>query len=345
VPIGEDTRAVELRRERLVAEFLDPRSGFERSRVPLEIRWDPLTGQSCRLLPDGSFPPPAQHDLEVLARETRETCPFCGSRVEHETPRFPPEIWPDGRIRRGDALLFPNLVPYAKWSSVSIYSPERHLLPLGELGPSLIADNLATQVDFARAVTAHDPSSDWISVNANHLPPSGSSIFHPHLQGSANPEPTTMQRLLAAVDPTTVCDYVEGERERGERFIASVEGVDWLTAFAPLGPAEVRAFVFGSVSPADLDGRLVATLARGVSATLGVYDGLGFESFNLAIYGAPAATRGYALNLRLVARAYYGPARRSDAMWSERMHWEAATDLAPERVAGLARSAFAEGST
>ncbi|HXH98093.1 MAG TPA: hypothetical protein VNH40_12880, partial [Gaiellaceae bacterium] len=261
---------MELRRERLTAEFLDPRNGFERSRLPFEIRWDPLTGQSCRLLPEGSFPPPARHDLEELSRQTRESCPFCGSRVERKTPRFPPEIWPDGRIRRGEAVLFPNLVPYAKWSSVSVYSAGRHLLPLDELSPALLADNLATQVDFARAVTAQDPSAAWISVNANHLPPSGSSIFHPHLQGSANPEPTTMQRLLAAVAPTAVRDYVDTERKRGERLIAAADGVAWLAAFAPLGPAEIRAFVFGAVSPTDLDERLVTRLARGISAALGV---------------------------------------------------------------------------
>ncbi len=338
----EDTNGVELRRERFVAEFLDPRNGFERARVPLEIRRDPLTGQSCRLLPEGSIPPPALHDLQQLAEETRASCPFCGTRIEHETPLFPPEIWPDGRIRRGGALLFPNLVPYAKWSSVSVYSPERHLLAIDQLSPSLVADNLATQVEFARAVTAGDPSSSWLTINANHLPPSGSSIFHPHLQGTANPEPTTMQRLLAAVAPATVRDYLDAERADGERLIASTGAVDWLAGFAPIGPAEIRGFVSGAASPADLDEELVATLAHGISATLRVYSGLGFQSFNLALYGAPPDAGGFTLTLRLVARAYYGPSRRSDAMWSERLHWEAATDLAPERVAELARAAFAD---
>lgn len=331
------TPRIAFEREHLVAELLDPRRDFERTRVPVETRRDPLTGQSCRILPAGSFPPPARHDLDELAARTHESCPFCGSRVEAVTPRFPPEVWPEGRIRRGEAVLFPNLVPYAKWSAVSIYSPERHLLPLDALTPELLTDNLATQVAFARAVVAHDPAASWVSVNANHLPPSGSSIFHPHLQGSAHPGPTTMQRLLAGVPAANVRAYVEAEREQGERFVAARGSVDWLAAFAPIGPAELRAYVVGASSPEELDERSVAELARGISAALGVYAELGFESFNLALYGMPA---GGVLSLRIVARAYYGPAERSDAMWSERLHWEAATDIAPERVAELARAAF-----
>jgi UDPglucose--hexose-1-phosphate uridylyltransferase len=236
---------------------------------------------------------------------------------------FPAEVCAAGRIRRGEAVLFPNLVPYAKWSSVSVYSPSRHVLPLTELTPRLIADNIAAQLDFAQAVVAYDPSSAWASINANHLPPSGSSIFHPHLQGSANPVASTMQRLLAEAP---VPEYVTAERE-GERHIASGPCIDWIASFAPIGPAEIRGFV---ASP-ELD-EAVDELAAGISRILHVYADLGYESFNLALTGTV---------LRIVARAYYGPLGRSDAMWSERLHWEAATDLTPESVAALARSRFA----
>jgi UDPglucose--hexose-1-phosphate uridylyltransferase len=142
---------MELRRERFTAELLDPRRDFELTHVPLEVRWDPLTGQSCRLLPQGSLPPPGAQDLEALAEQSRLSCPFCSERVERETPRFPAEVCPEGRIRVGEALLFPNLLPYAKWNSVSVYSPGRHLLPLEALTPGLISDNLTAQVEFARA--------------------------------------------------------------------------------------------------------------------------------------------------------------------------------------------------
>jgi galactose-1-phosphate uridylyltransferase len=328
-----------LERETFEAELLDPRRGFESTRTTVEVRRDPLTGHSARILPPASFPPPARHDLERLAAETRDACPFCAERIEQQTPCLPAAVWPEGRIRAGGAVLFPNLVPYAKWSSVSVYSPEQHLLPLPELTPTLVADNLRAQAEFGRAVLAVDSSARWIGVNANHLPPSGSSIFHPHLQGSANPLPTTMQRLLADVPPSDLRAWVVAEREEGTRLVASSDEIDWLASFAPLGPAEICAFVGGAGSPHELDDGRIDELSRGISAVLRAYDGLGFESFNLALYGVPGAET---LLVRLVARAYFGTAERSDAMWSERLQWEAATDLAPEHVAELARATFAE---
>ena len=335
---------MEFRCETETAEYLDPRTQFERGRLSTEVRHDPLTGHTSRVLPPGSLQPPARLDLEQLAEQTRAGCPFCTGRVEEVTPRFPPELWPEGRIRRGEALLFPNLVPYAKWSSVSVYSPGRHFLPLAELSADLLGDNLATQVAFARAVLDRDPESGWVSVNANHMPPSGSSIFHPHLQGTADPRPTTMQRLVAAIAGERYRSYVDAERRLDERYVGATGDVEWLASFAPIGPAELRAFLFGAASPAELDDRRVADLARGLSLAVAVYAELGFQGFNLALYGAPPGTRGYPLNLRLVARSTIGPLQRSDVMWSERLHWEAATDLAPEALAETARRRFARAA-
>src|SRR5439155_189239 len=151
---------------------------------------------------------------------------FCPERVETVTPKLPAPIAAEGRIRSGEALLFPNLLPYSKHSSVSVYSPERHFLPLEELTPRLLADNLAVQVAFARAVCR-------------------------------------------------------------------------------------------------------------------LYPELGFQSFNLALYGAPAGTDGYPLNLRLISRSNLAPLYRSDATWLERLHWEAAIDVVPEDLAARARVHFA----
>ena len=97
-------------RETFEAELLDPRHGFEPTRSTVEVRRDPLTGHSARILPAGSFPSPAVHDLERLAAATRDGCPFCAERVEEQTPLLPAEVLTEGRIHVGEAVLFPNLV-------------------------------------------------------------------------------------------------------------------------------------------------------------------------------------------------------------------------------------------
>jgi len=185
-----------------------------------------------------------------------------------------------------------------------------------------------------------DDEAVWASVNANHMLPAGSSVFHPHLQGSVNPAPTTFQRLLAETPAERFRDYVDEEKRQDRRYLGSTGSIDWLASFAPLGPAEVRAFAFGIGSPAELTDERVRELADGIATALQRYDELGFSSFNMAVYGAPPGTRGYPLNVRLVARSTLEPLYRSDATWLERLHWEAAVDAAPEALADAAGSRF-----
>jgi len=325
------------RREDLTVTIRAPDRQFEPQELQLEIREDPLTRHTARILPGASLLPRSQFDLAALAEQTRANCPFCSERIDSVTPKIPAEIVREGRVRVGEAVLFPNLLPYSQYSSVSVYSPACHFLRLEQLSSQLIADNLTAQIEFARAVTRHDPHATWVSINANHMLPSGSSVFHPHLQGSVNPVPTTMQRLLAMVEPARFRRYLEDERSNGERLIADMGGVIWLAGFAPIGPGEIRAFVPGVASPIELERALVEQLAAGISATVGLYAELGFQSFNLALYGAPPETEGYPLNLRLICRSNLEPLYRSDATWLERLQWEGATDLVPEELAARAR--------
>jgi len=352
---------VELRSEVFKGELRHPGEGFAPASLRLEVRWDPLTGHSARLIesPDLLFPPNT-YDLAALAEQTRADCPFCPHAVDVATPKLPPAVWPDGepdgepdgdsdgdgRIRRGQALLFPNLRAYAKHSSVALYGTNLHFLPVARLAgdAGLIGDNLAAQRDWLRAVVAADPASGWASVNANHLFPSGSSVFHPHTQGAAHPVPTSMQAALAQVPPERYADFLATERRAGRRHLGSTGSIEWLASFAPLGPAELRAFVPGVACPVELDDDRLAELAAGIATALGLYAELGFESFNLAVYGAPPGTRGYPLNLRLLARSNPTEAEpyRSDATCLERLHWEAAVDLplAPEVLAERAGDRF-----
>jgi UDPglucose--hexose-1-phosphate uridylyltransferase len=328
-----------LERTVLTAEMVAPDTG-ELTRTRIEVRVDPLTGHTSRILPNRGLMPPNDFDLEAFARENQPRCPFCPDRIEQLTPRLPPAIDTDGRIARGEAVLFPNLHSYSSHSCVSVYSPRLHYLPLGHITERLMADNVAAQVAYAKAVMAAEPDARWASINANHMLPSGSSLFHPHLQGIVDSQPTTFQRMLADVPAARFDAYLDAERRSGERFLGAGDRVQWLVSFAPIAPAELRAFVVGVSSPAELDDALSAELAQGLTRALNAYAEMGYESFNLAMYGAPPGTAGYPLNLRIACRSNLKPDYRSDSTFLERLHWEGAVDLAPEDVAELIRDRF-----
>ena len=116
--------------------------------------------------------------------------------------------------------------------------------------------------------------------------------------------------------------------------------MQWLASFAPVAPAELRAFIDGVASPAELDEDLIEELGDGLARTLNAYADLGYESFNLAMYGAPPGTGGYPLNLRIACRSNLRPFYRSDSTFLERLHWEGAIDLSPEAVAERIRPGF-----
>ena len=78
---------MELSRELLTAEMIDPGTG-EPVRTTIEVRHDPLTGHSSRILPERDLMPASDLDLEAFARESRPGCPFCPGRVDQLTPRL-----------------------------------------------------------------------------------------------------------------------------------------------------------------------------------------------------------------------------------------------------------------
>ncbi len=323
---------MEFERHVLSAEMLDPGTGSV-VRTPIDVRVDPLTGHSSRILPERGLMPANEFDLAAFARENQSRCPFCPERIGSLTPRLPPAIDPGGRITSGEAVLFPNLHAYSSHSCVSVYSPRLHYLPLKDMTQRLVADNLRTQVAYEKAVIAAYPESRWASINANHMLPSGSSLFHPHLQGIVDSRPTTLQRMLAAAPRERFEAYLDAERRAGERYLGDTGRIEWLVSFAPIAPAELRAFIGGISSPIEADEDLIEELAHGLTLSLNSYAEMGFESFNLATYGAPPGTDGYPLNLRIACRSNLSAFYRSDSTFLERLHWEGAIDLPPETVA------------
>ena len=312
------------------------------------MRWrrDPLTGRSARILAGVKLQSGTRPDLVELTAKPA-FCPFCADHLEQATAEFPAEVTDTGRVRRGRAVVVPNVLAYATHSAVGIYDSARHFIDLDELTSEVVADAISAMLEHTRAVRRFDPAAVWGSVNANYLPPAGSSLVHPHLQSAHDACGTTAERALVAHSaawPGTRSfwqDLVEDE-EHGPRWIGRLGRVAWLTPFAPTGFHEVWAVVDQAHDLTDLDEDDAGALGEGLSRVFGAYRQWNLTSFNFALLGGgPLPDSGrYDVVLKVVTRSNAEPMYRSDATFFERLHDEAMIDLSPEEVAAGVRSRF-----
>ena len=338
--------AIQFRRECLLSRFQNP-SDEAFSERKLQVRFDPLLGTSARIAEGVKLQTSADAAL-VSFRAPDPNCPFCAERIDKATPRIATEITPAGRIRVGETVLFPNLVPYSRYAAVAVFTT-RHWLDIRDFTPDLIVDNLAASLDYISAVTRFDADARFCAYNVNYLYPSGGSLPHPHSQLYVDPFPTSMMRMQHASvtaywHGNGGCfwdDLVSEETERAERMISHEGPIFWMTPFAPIGFNEVRAVLCERATILDLSSADLQALASGISRVLAWYDSIGYNSFNLALYSGELGKEGAdRVNLAMVTRTAMTPFYRSDSMHLERLHWEAALDRTPEDVAADVREYF-----
>lgn len=343
-----DTSAIRFRSDRIRASFYRP-DGAEATNW-LEVRFDPLLGTSSRIA-EGVVLSKAEEQALAPLQAPNPDCPFCPDRIRSVTPKMLREIHSDGRIKRGESILFPNLVPYSKYAAVAVFS-SRHWLALKEFSPERVFDSLSVAIEYIRRVHGFDPSAEHCAYNINYLYPSGGSLPHPHAQVYLDPHPTTLMRLQAeagsaywkAHGRSYWDDLAKAEETRGERFVARTGSTTWITAFAPIGFNEVQAVVGSRETLLDLRDDDLNALASGISRVLGWYASIGYNSFNLALYSGPLnSSNGWGVHLSMITRTAMLPYYRSDAMHLERLHWEAAVDRPPENIAADLRAYFAAG--
>ncbi|MGH7758445.1 MAG: hypothetical protein ACREN7_03950, partial [Candidatus Dormibacteria bacterium] len=141
-----------------------------------ELRRDPLTGRSGRVAHFAGFQLVApRFEAEVAA--SRPNCPFCPERLERVTPRLPPRLFAEGRLRRGEATLFPNLSPYDR-HSVVISLTREHMVELDGFSQRQLADGLRVAIDYFRAL-APGPRGSHSLLTWNYMPPAGATQVHP----------------------------------------------------------------------------------------------------------------------------------------------------------------------
>src|SRR5271169_269111 len=277
-------------------EILNPLKDFNGDIQNIEFRKDPLLGHTSVYNPylkekvKFFFGDNDPELVNKLIDESAKKCFFCGPAIEKYTPKYPPDILPEGRLRIGEAVLFPNLYPIGKYHSVIVLS-NAHFLRLAEFTPGITENGLVAAQQFVNLVYKKEPATLFVAVNANYLFSAGATLVHPHLQMLITPSPYSYhERLIDSCSSyyhsygsCYFLDLKEKEREIDERYIAQKGGWHWLAAFAPVGNNEIIAIHeessdFGLLTSDDLK-----DLAFGISKVLLFYEGLGHLSYNYTI--------------------------------------------------------------
>jgi len=307
---------VQFRSERKAARLHDPRHAFALRTVESEIRWDPLTGDSGRIC-HFAFNSAAPADLASLVETSAAGCPFCGDKVNTATPTFAGDEIPEGRLRHGEAVLFPNLFPYDDVSAVAVVS-KRHFLPMDDMPEQVVIDGFGVARTFFERC---DPGATprWSIVNWNYMPPSGGSQIHPHMQVvyTGNPGNAILRQQAAERDWRArhlrpyAAMLVEAEHAAADRWIGEIDGVIFLAPYVPAGLlGDVTAVFSHTATLADLNSTKIEAFARGLRRLLCGFAAKGLWSFNLVLFPAPADADAstHWLAARIVPRLYINPA-------------------------------------
>ncbi len=322
--------------------------GGEFGEIPLVRRIDPIFGTGVRFVSGAKIQPDSKADVTELT-SPGGFCPFCPGSHEKYTVPFPSEMVPEGKIRRNLALAVPNIIAYSTYSAVAVYDSTRHFVPMEEFEPGLLHDAFSAVLQHVRDVRAYDHLACYSSINANYLPPSGSSLIHPHLQASNDYVPLTAQSVLIERARrhrkegwgSLLGDYVDAERD-GARYVGRIGDVEFLAPFAPSGFREVWAVLGGAADIVDLADEHVVALTDGLARILGAYVEWNLGSFNFALTGGGADAEALGLNplFRIVARSNPEPWYRSDVTYFERLYGELMVDITPEETAAGLRERF-----
>ncbi|MFB6148208.1 MAG: hypothetical protein ABEJ48_00945 [Halobacteriales archaeon] len=322
--------------------FYSPLEDFEEVEIDVEVREDPLTGRSARIVPENFLMPDTEPDISAVV-EDDEGCFFCPSMVTEATPEYPDWVGME-RGERGEAVSFPNLNPYGAHSNVVVLT-EAHYQPPEAFTTTQFADGLGAALKFVRAAFEHDPDATYASINMNFLRPAGSSIVHPHMQTLVDDRGTNEQRRRVDAahryrdrEGSTYWDDLREAEYGGDRHIGSTDGVEWIAPFAPKHHRHVMGIADQATVPQP-DSGVVAGLADGITNVLAYYGDLGLNSFNIALHlvaDDPACPPIVDIVARSVFEEYYW----SDSPFFVALHDEGVVDVAPESYAVEAADQF-----
>jgi galactose-1-phosphate uridylyltransferase len=187
------------------------------------------------------------------------------------------------------------------------------VLPLAELSPERLFDAFSLAFTFLRHVRRCDKNPLYSFLGWNYMPPSGGGLVHPHIQVFAGTNPGNIfldylqgaERYRSENGRPFWPDLIEAEIRSGERYLAEIAGVHWLTAYAPLGIlGDVLAIAPGIGTPDDTSDETVRSIVFGLGPLFAYYRDFGVYSFNASFHFAPDSAPDFPLIIRFITRTY-----------------------------------------
>ena len=326
----------------------------------IEYRFDSLTNEQCRINPQRAkrvkqvenpdkVGAESGIELDEIIQSSKEGCVFCPQLIEEKTPEFPPNISPEGRIKRGETIIFLNLNPFSENHAVGIITTE-HFCPLDGFSEEQLTDNLVASINYIRRVYENSRGARFPIYIWNYMPPSAGSIIHPHVQLMVESEPVPQQRLLLDKsweyfqrnESNYWIDLIESEKKQGDRFIFENNSLALITSFAPRGFNEIQ-FIFPEISSfTDLTDTHITHFVRCLTTVLSGYKEIGVGSFNLVTYSGPMCEPldYYCFNVKLISRPFPRCVYTNDTGAFERLYNVWVIDTLPEQLAETMRKIF-----
>jgi UDPglucose--hexose-1-phosphate uridylyltransferase len=339
---------IEFEKREQRAELLDQKEGYLRKGVSFETRKDPLTGHVSRILPFRRRVVETVVSPEVL-EASRKGCPFCPGQVDSLTPKFIPEIAPEGRIRKGMAVSFPNSFPYARYNWVVVLSDD-HFCHLDQFSTEILKDGFTVAQEGIRRVVRREPEFTYSSINWNYLPQSGGGLYHPHLQVVVDQTPTASQgRVLEGLKNYQLKknsfyweDLLSEEMKRGQRYLGQEGDVHFSVAFSPRGIlGEINIFFANRPLFDDIMEEDWTHFSVGLNKLFRYLKERQTFSFNLALFSGTVPEVHSWVYARLCPRMLIPPWNTSDINYFEKLHDEIICVISPEEMAEGLKPLFA----
>jgi UDPglucose--hexose-1-phosphate uridylyltransferase len=337
------------------SSFHNPMMNNQIDTQALEIRKDPLTGAQSVFNPrleDKVAMFYGKSDtalIQKMAEEGRSHCFLCEDRWKQATPTYPAELVAEGRIRVGQAVLFPNIFPAAQVHAV-IRVGEKHYVPLSEFDARDVADGFSACLELAKRLAAAHAGADHLTINGNYLQPAGASIAHPHFQMVGGDLPfsylekiTDLSRSYFKANQTCYFnDLLDTEKTAGERYIGATGPVAWITAFSPSGTNEVMGILPQKSHFLEMDAEDVTGLAQGFAAVMRGYADLDISTFNFAVYSAALGKpeKAFRCFIRIISRQNVYENYRTDDYFLQKLLDNELILTPPEALAKTMRQAF-----